>query len=269
MTQGPDEVMAPSGRPSRRHVVICVDDEPSILAAFRRLLRQEPYELRTTLDPEEAIGWVRREDISLVIIDQRMPGMTGTDLARAIREISPGTLRVMLTGYPDTQVVVGRMSHGIDRLFTKPWDDWDLRRTIREMLELRERSGTACDAPVPPPRDAPTSPPAAPRPPLELVVSVDCRGRSSAEVIERILPRLRRAREAGAGILLMLENVKWLTDSIRHLMDGLLEQILDSKVRITVVDRSGCVGTYLDALGRPGVPIEVVREPCPSGGEAS
>ena len=67
-------------RTFERHVVVCVDDEPAILSALRRSLRAEPYELLTTENPVNVLQWAGTRDVSLVITDQRMPGMAGTEL---------------------------------------------------------------------------------------------------------------------------------------------------------------------------------------------
>jgi DNA-binding NtrC family response regulator len=125
-------------RPRPGHVVVTVDDEPAILTSLRRLLRNEPYELMTTLRPAEALEWIDQMDVSMVIADQRMPEITGTDLLRSIRERSPGTIRVMLTGFPDRKAIQQRVNQDIQRLITKPWQADALKVTIRDMLCLRE-----------------------------------------------------------------------------------------------------------------------------------
>lgn len=126
-----------SGRP----VVLLVDDEPEVLASLKRLLRSEPYELLATDRPEEALAWVQRGDVSLVISDQRMAGVTGTQLLDEVARCSPDTARVILTGYPGSTVVVSGMSHGIHKLLYKPWDDSMLKETVRELLRKREGRG--------------------------------------------------------------------------------------------------------------------------------
>lgn len=125
-------------RLTRKHVVVAVDDEVQILATLRRLLRREPYELVTTDSPEEALKWVQERDVSLLIVDERMPGMKGMDLIQAVREKSPRTTRVMLTAYPNSGMILERVKQGFHRLITKPWNDADLKRTIRELLYDRE-----------------------------------------------------------------------------------------------------------------------------------
>lgn len=125
----------------RRHVVICVDDEPQILSSLRRLLRNEPYEVLTTDRPEEVLDWVGKRDVSLVISDQRMPEMLGTQLLEEVSRRSPVTARILLTGYPGSTVRIQGLKQGIELLLYKPWDDAIFKGTIRRLLHDREARG--------------------------------------------------------------------------------------------------------------------------------
>jgi len=122
-------------RPSAsRPLVIVVDDEPWILSAIRRVLRNEPYDVMTTLQPEEALDWIRQGDVSVVLTDQRMPGMTGTELLDLVRKSSPSTGCILLTGHPGGTVIIKGFTVGVDRLLNKPWDDNVLRGTVRQLI---------------------------------------------------------------------------------------------------------------------------------------
>ena len=122
-------------RPPR--AVVFVDDEREILASFRRLLRNEPYEIRTTTSPREALEWVDRGEASLVISDQRMPDMLGTTLLEKVGLRSPDTARVLLTGYPDSTLLLRDLPNR-PLLLYKPWDGQTLRETIRDILRKAE-----------------------------------------------------------------------------------------------------------------------------------
>lgn len=126
---------------SQRHIVVIVDDDPEILSSLRRLLEGEPYELRTTADPQTAFEWVKQEGVSLVMADQRMPEATGMDLLDRVREACPEVSRVMLTAFPETSVIRYGLSHGVEWLIGKPWNDQALKVTLRELLYQREVSG--------------------------------------------------------------------------------------------------------------------------------
>jgi len=123
------------------HVVVCVDDESSILSALQRLLRKEPYEFLATQNPEQAMNWILERQASLVIADQRMPGITGLDLLEIVKVCSPSTIRVILTGYSDlTGILELKKIDAIQRLLRKPWDGDELRGVVRELLLRKEKS---------------------------------------------------------------------------------------------------------------------------------
>ena len=121
-------------RPPSRPLVIAVDDEPQVLAALRRLLGRESYDLLTTGDPREALGLVSSKGVSLVIADQRMPEMSGVELLQAVGEVSPSTAWILLTAYPGDPLVVGCGSDKRLLLMGKPWDDEALKDAVQRKL---------------------------------------------------------------------------------------------------------------------------------------
>lgn len=124
--------------PVLRPIIVLVDDDPAILQALRRALRDEPVEVRTTTDPEQVIDWVRREDIRLVVADYRIPGLlSGTTLLQIVKAASPATRRLMLTAWPDNALVRRAGEMGLMETLAKPWDDAELRRRVREALSPR------------------------------------------------------------------------------------------------------------------------------------
>lgn len=125
-------------RTIERHLVVCVDDEPAILSALKRSLRSEPYEVLTTESPEHALGWVRSRDVSLVISDQRMPRMEGTDLLEEVSRRSPSTARILLTAYAGSAMGTPGLRQRTECMISKPWDIVMLRKTIRQLLCDRE-----------------------------------------------------------------------------------------------------------------------------------
>jgi len=85
---------------TRRHTVLCVDDEPPVLNALHRLLRGQPYELLSTHDPGQALAWAGSRDPSLVIADYRMPAMDGIELLERVRERRIAALSAVLLVKP-------------------------------------------------------------------------------------------------------------------------------------------------------------------------
>ncbi|HRD35312.1 MAG TPA: EAL domain-containing protein [Rhodocyclaceae bacterium] len=117
--------------------LLLVDDEIGILNALSRLLRREGYTILTTSSPVEALELLARNTIQVVISDQRMPEMSGTEFLSRVRMLHPDTIRIVLTGYTDLESVTGAINRGaIYKFLTKPWDDDQLRELIREAFRI-------------------------------------------------------------------------------------------------------------------------------------
>jgi response regulator RpfG family c-di-GMP phosphodiesterase len=123
-----------------REVVVCVDDEPAVLDALRRLFRAERYDVIATADPKETLRIVRTRPVGVVIADQRMPEMEGVDLLERVAESSPSTARILLTAYPSAPLEEACRQQGVQRFVTKPWRDDDLKRAVKEALAEREKA---------------------------------------------------------------------------------------------------------------------------------
>lgn len=122
-----------------RHTILCVDDEPSILSSLKRDLRGEDYEVITATSGEEALDLLRKDEVSLVISDQRMLSMTGVELLQKVREVSPDTVRVLLTGHLEIETAVAAINKGeVYRYLFKPWEKEDLLMTVKQSLEKLE-----------------------------------------------------------------------------------------------------------------------------------
>ena len=116
--------------------ILCVDDEPNILSALRRLFRGQGYRVLTAESAKAGLELLDREPVDLVISDMRMPEMNGADFLEIVRARWPATLRLLLTGYADVQSILGAINRGeIYRYITKPWDDGDIVLVVRHALE--------------------------------------------------------------------------------------------------------------------------------------
>ena len=116
-------------------VVVCIDDEPAILASLRRLFRNEPCVILTTEKPDEAMTWILERKARVVIADQRMPSMSGLQLLEMVQACSPETARVMLTGQSDLTGILKRRSlEAIEHLVRKPWEPEEFKNTVRRLL---------------------------------------------------------------------------------------------------------------------------------------
>lgn len=115
--------------------ILVVDDERGILNAVRRVLRREQFEVMTTDDPHEALRLIGQESFAVILSDQRMPAMEGTQMLEQARGIAPDTVRIILTGYVDIEAAIEAINRGaVFRFITKPWDDDDLRSTLRQAV---------------------------------------------------------------------------------------------------------------------------------------
>ena len=121
------------------HTILIVDDEPNFLESIRRLLRKETYTIRCAKSAAEALDILRKEPIDLVVTDQEMPGMRGTEFLREVREAYPDAVRFMLTGKATLEVAVEAINEGaIGRFLTKPCNPVDLAVTIRLALQNKD-----------------------------------------------------------------------------------------------------------------------------------
>ncbi len=106
---------------------------------MERLLRRH-FTVLTATSGEEAIEIVKREDISLIITDQRMPGMLGTELLRKCMTIKPGMVSLVVTANNDTDTSIEAITtSGAMRVINKPWNPDQILKTIEDALVIYER----------------------------------------------------------------------------------------------------------------------------------
>ena len=124
---------------SSRARVLFVDDEERILTALKTIFRGR-YHVLTAANGQEALDFIAKFKIPVIVSDQRMPGMQGVELLRRAREISPDSVRILLTGYSDLASIVGSINEGeVYRFISKPWDNQDLQLIISEAVEIGQR----------------------------------------------------------------------------------------------------------------------------------
>ncbi|MEJ2662099.1 MAG: response regulator [Desulfobacteraceae bacterium] len=124
--------------------ILVVDDEPKILKAIQRILRNENYNILTADSAADGLRMLEGREVDMVISDQNMPFMTGLEFLQRVKADHPGTLTMMLTGEKEIEIAVQAINHaGVYKFILKPWDDDDLKVTIRRALEsldlIRER----------------------------------------------------------------------------------------------------------------------------------
>src|ERR687889_2691608 len=126
-----DQTTEARGERERRPAIIAVDDEPAVLAAVARDLRRgfgDRYRILRAASGAEALDLLkeirtRGQQVALLVADQRMPGLSGTDYLVKAREIVPEAKRVLLTAYADTEAAIAAINDvALDYYLLKPWD---------------------------------------------------------------------------------------------------------------------------------------------------
>jgi len=119
-----------------RYKVLIIDDEINILNTLKRVLRSDDLEIIITTSQGVALDHLRNSEIALLISDQKMPHMEGTHLLEQAKKISPKTLRIMITGFADTQTALKAINvAGVYRFLTKPWIDAELITVVRDAIK--------------------------------------------------------------------------------------------------------------------------------------
>jgi DNA-binding NtrC family response regulator len=111
--------------------LLCVDDEQYVLTSLLRLFKHD-YDVHVATSGAEALEIIRSRRVHVLISDNRMPGMTGVELLRQVGEISPSTMRILLTGYSDLNATIDSVNKGeVFRFITKPWKNDVLRFSVQ------------------------------------------------------------------------------------------------------------------------------------------
>ncbi len=116
--------------------ILYIDDEKHNLVAFKATFRRA-YKIYIAQNAEEGFEILKRENIALIITDQRMPEMTGIQFLEKIIPMYPDVIRMILTGFSDMQAIVDAINTGrVFRYIKKPWDENELKMTIDNALHL-------------------------------------------------------------------------------------------------------------------------------------
>jgi len=116
--------------------ILCVDDEPSVLNALRRLFLDEEYTIITATSAQDGLKLLESEHPQVVLADYRMPIMNGVEFLKEVLTLWPNTIRIVLSGYADTAAVVAAVNEGqIFKFMAKPWNDDELKLTIAKAIK--------------------------------------------------------------------------------------------------------------------------------------
>ena len=124
---------------TRQPVVLLLDDEPNVTAGLKRALHSEPWKILTAATTGGAFDILSREAVDVVVSDERMPGMSGSQFLSEVRKKYPHTIRTILSGQADLEAAVRAINEGeVYRFLLKPCNPADLRITIRQALEHKQ-----------------------------------------------------------------------------------------------------------------------------------
>jgi len=118
--------------------VLLVDDDDAVLTALEDALHQEPYEVLTTRSGEEALSLLQRTPVDVVVSDEEMPGIRGTELLALVRDKHPETTRLLLTGHATLDSAMRAINEGqVFQYVTKPIDTRRFADILRAAVHLR------------------------------------------------------------------------------------------------------------------------------------
>ena len=120
----------PAAQPAQ--TLLIVDEDVNVLSSLHRLFRPDGYQILTASTPAEGFELLALHRVHVIVCDQRMPGLSGTEFLSKVKELYPETIRIILSGYTGLEAVLDSINRGaIYRFYTKPWDDTELRDNIR------------------------------------------------------------------------------------------------------------------------------------------
>ena len=113
-----------------------IDDEDRILRSLKMHFRAT-HDVFTTTEPDELLSYVQNNEVQVVISDQRMPKKLGVEVLKDIKDVSPHTIRILLTGYADLTAVIDSINEGeIFRYITKPWQTDELKSIVNQATQI-------------------------------------------------------------------------------------------------------------------------------------
>ncbi len=128
-------------RPER--TLLLLDDEENMLRSLVRLFRRDGYKVLTASTVREAFDLLAGNSVQVIVSDQRMPDMSGTEFLAKVRDLYPDTVRMILSGYTDLATITEAINRGaIYRFLTKPWNDDELRGHIEAAFRSHERQAS-------------------------------------------------------------------------------------------------------------------------------
>ena len=113
-----------------KDTLLLLDDDQNVLNSLRRLFARD-FDIFMSTSGPEALDLLARNEVSVIVSDNLMPGMKGTEFLQHAKRIAPDSVRIMLTGHGDMQAAVEAINEGeVYKFVTKPWDNNELKATV-------------------------------------------------------------------------------------------------------------------------------------------
>ncbi|NNG23583.1 response regulator [Telluria aromaticivorans] len=140
----PRPALPPATQPAAQPTILLVDDDPFMLAVLAEMLEAEPWRVLSAASGAEALALLGREPVEVILCDQSMPGMSGTEVLAQVAQRYPRTVRLMLTGQQDLAAIDAALRAGIaDAHYAKPVSAATLRQSIRDAVTLQRSRASA------------------------------------------------------------------------------------------------------------------------------
>ena len=122
--------------------LLIVDDEPNVISALKRVFLDDPYLVYSANSALEGMEVLKDNRIKVVISDEKMPEITGSEFLSMVRRDYPDIVRIMLTGHASIEAAMKAINEGeIYRFFLKPWNELELRLAVRSAFEKYDLEG--------------------------------------------------------------------------------------------------------------------------------
>ena len=119
----------------KSHNILIVDDEKSILFSLKAALSKEGYQVKSAENPSEALKFLEPGAFQVIISDYNMPGMSGMDFLKQVKQIDPEAVFILMTAYGSEKLAIEAMKEGAYDYFSKPFDIEEMRVIVAKACE--------------------------------------------------------------------------------------------------------------------------------------
>ena len=119
--------------------ILVIDDEDIIRTLFKAVLEERGHRVTTAENSSEGLELVKQRDFDLVFLDLKMPGMDGVELFRQIKIIKTELLVIIITGYPDSDMMARALAQGPFAVMKKPFGKSDIMAAVANFLRITQR----------------------------------------------------------------------------------------------------------------------------------